>query len=68
MGRLGFVFFDFIDFAGTNFGTVSTATAFFAIYHWVHNLLVVIRILSALVPKIPSSNFQMTQIKMSKKP
>jgi hypothetical protein len=34
--RIGLVFFDFIDFAGTDLGTISTAVAFFLIDDRIH--------------------------------
>jgi hypothetical protein len=58
MDRIGFIFFDLIDFTGADLGTVSTAITFFAIYHWDHHPLVMIRIISVLVSQIPSPKSQ----------
>jgi hypothetical protein len=61
MDRIGFIFFDLIDFTGTDLGTVSTAITFFAIHHWDHHPLVMIRNISVLVSQIPSPKSQTIQ-------
>jgi hypothetical protein len=51
--RIGFIFFDLVDFAGTDFKTVSATNTFFVIHYWVHLQLVTIRTMPALIPKLP---------------
>ena len=69
MDGIWFIFLHFIDFTGTDFGTVSTATAFFAVYHWVHNQVSIVRIISALISEIPNYRSQISnkfQVPISK--
>jgi len=35
-GRIGFVSFDFINFAGTDLSTITATVAFFLIDNWIH--------------------------------
>ena len=37
VGRIGFIFFNLVDFAGTDLGTISTAVAFFLIDDRIHS-------------------------------
>ncbi len=36
MNGIGLIFSDFVNFTRTDFGTVSAAITFFAVYHWIH--------------------------------